>query len=217
MERRKFLLGAGSAAVGASAVIGSGAFTSVQADRTVTVETSADSDAYLRLAVDGNENGDYATQNGGTISVNLDQLNIDATTEVFDIFTIQNRGTQDALVYAQPSGLKSQGAFDPNDGNIEFDPQFSGMPNNGDDSLGTLPDGTKFGSLTGIGGSVENFEEDVLKSNSKVPYSAETFILGSGDSFDFGVYAKTTDDGVSESYNVTIEADAALARAAREE
>jgi hypothetical protein len=217
MERRKFLIGAGSAAVGSSAIIGSGAFTSVQADRTVTVETTNDSGAYLTLDIrEDNNNSDYATQEGGTVSVALDQLNIDATTTAFDIFTIENQGTQEALVYAQPSGLKNQGAFDPEDGNINFDPQFSDMPNDEDDALGTLPDGTRFGSLTGIGSSVDNFEEQVLKSNSNVAYSAETFILGPGQSFDFGVYAKTT-GGVEESYDVTIEADAALARAAREE
>jgi hypothetical protein len=217
MERRKFLLGAGSAAVGASAVIGSGAFTSVEADRTVTVETADDSDAYLKMAVDGNANGGYADESGGTISVTLDELNRDALTTAYDIFTIENRGTQDALVYAQPSGLQDQGAFDKSVDNIYFDPQFSGMPNTDDDTLGTLPDGTPYGSLTGNGGSVENFEEQVFKSNSEVTHDAETFILPVGKSFDFGVYVKTNGEPGSVDYNVTIEADAALARKAQSE
>ena len=49
MKRRNFILGLGATAAGGSAVVGSGAFSSVEAERTVTVETATDNDAYLRL------------------------------------------------------------------------------------------------------------------------------------------------------------------------
>jgi hypothetical protein len=47
MERRKFLIGAGSLAAGGAAAIGSGAFTSMSAGRSVTASISADPDAQI--------------------------------------------------------------------------------------------------------------------------------------------------------------------------
>jgi hypothetical protein len=222
MNRRKFLIGAGSLAAGSAAAMGTGAFTSVEANRTVTVSTAEDSDALLRMeATSDNANSEYATTQNGEISIDLGGLtgneqgsgvNQNATTRVFDIFTIQNQGTQPAIVYAQPSSLKEDDAFDDSVDNVYVDPQFSDMPNDGDSSLGTLSDGeTKFGSLSGIGGSVEDFETDLFENNSEVPYSPNTFLLGVGQSFDFGLYVKTTGEVNNVDIDIDIEADAALA------
>lgn len=49
MKRRTFVLGLGATVAGGGAVVGSGAFSSVEAERTVTVETANDNNAYLRL------------------------------------------------------------------------------------------------------------------------------------------------------------------------
>lgn len=49
MKRRNFIIGLGATAAGGTAVLGSGAFSSVEAERTVTVETANDDSAYLRL------------------------------------------------------------------------------------------------------------------------------------------------------------------------
>lgn len=49
MKRRTFVLGLGTTATGSGAMIGSGAFSSAEAERTVSVETANDSDAYLAL------------------------------------------------------------------------------------------------------------------------------------------------------------------------
>ena len=49
MKRRKFVLGLGATAAGGATVLGSGAFTSVDADRTISVETAQDSDAFLEM------------------------------------------------------------------------------------------------------------------------------------------------------------------------
>lgn len=63
MNRRKFILGLGITAAGGASLIGSGAFTSVGAERTISVETASDSDALLELdalgaaerSMDGNQ------------------------------------------------------------------------------------------------------------------------------------------------------------------
>lgn len=204
----------GSAAAGTGAAIGTGAFTSVEADRTVSVKTTSDSGALLRFdATNNNANAAYAeVNNDGTVTVDLDKVNIDSLTRIFDIFTIENQGTQPAIVYAQPDSLKDDDAFDASVDNLYLDPQFSDMPNDDDGSLGTLSDGTtKYGSLSGIGGSVDDFEEDLFANNSKVSYSPDTFLLGSGQSFDFGLYIKAQGQVSDVDIDMTIEADAALA------
>ncbi|MES3160231.1 MAG: DUF1102 domain-containing protein [Halorubrum sp.] len=103
MERRKFIIGAGALATGSAAAIGSGAFTSVQADRDISIEVADDDDAFLALQVNDGPNSAYAEETGGTIEFNFDG---DANTEggsgisdeafwnFEDVFAIQNQGTQ---------------------------------------------------------------------------------------------------------------------------
>lgn len=47
MDRRKFLIGIGSASVGGSALLGSGAFSRVESHRAVAVQVANDANAYL--------------------------------------------------------------------------------------------------------------------------------------------------------------------------
>lgn len=49
MKRRNILIGMGGFAAGASALVGSGAFTSMSAGRTVSVEVTGDNSAFLRM------------------------------------------------------------------------------------------------------------------------------------------------------------------------
>jgi hypothetical protein len=216
----------GSLAVGGAAAIGTGAFSDVSANRTVSVKVAPDSDAYLTLKTDGNENAAYADGSSAQMTVDLDGsdsnpagsgVNQDATTRIFDIFSIQNQGANEALVFVPPRSLSGQGAFDLSDDGIYFDPQVSGMPNGrSDDNLGTLVDGTLYTSLTGIGGSGDTFEEDVLESNTQVPCGPAVYLLRPGEEFDFGVYVKTNDSATgSIDYDMEIKANADLADEAR--
>ena len=61
MKRRQFILGTGAAAAGGSALLGSGAFSSVEAERDVTVEVADDADGYLGLEPSDGPNSEYAT------------------------------------------------------------------------------------------------------------------------------------------------------------
>lgn len=49
MKRRQFVLGLGAVTASGATLLGSGASTSVRADRTISVETAQDSDAFLEL------------------------------------------------------------------------------------------------------------------------------------------------------------------------
>ena len=105
MERRKFLIGAGSTALGASALVGSGAFSYVRADRDVTIAVVSDSSAYLKLE----ENSAYADEVNGQLELDFasdngeggEGLNDDADTRFDNVFKIKNQGTNDVRVSIQ--------------------------------------------------------------------------------------------------------------------
>ena len=129
MERRKFLIGAGSLAAGGAAALGSGAFTSVEADRDVTVEVTGDASALLGITPADTPNGDaYADDSGGTVSIDLtttdgvagapEGVNERAFTLVDNILTLTNQGSQDVLIGAQ--------IFD-SDGNVVGDQASVGI------------------------------------------------------------------------------------------
>ena len=67
MKRRNFIVGLGATVAGGTAVLGSGAFSSAEAERTVTVETADDDDAYLRLTTPGQESDDRSFREDGQL------------------------------------------------------------------------------------------------------------------------------------------------------
>ncbi|WP_158598844.1 MULTISPECIES: PKD domain-containing protein [unclassified Halorubrum] len=77
-----------------------GAFSSVTADRTVSVAVAEDDAAYLSLEPSTGPNGVYAEQSDGTLQLNFDGtntladgLNPDATTYAANVFVVTNRGS----------------------------------------------------------------------------------------------------------------------------
>lgn len=102
MDRRKFILGAGALASGSTAIVGTGAFTQIEADRTVTGSVSKDSQAILQLRADktGLQNEELATYDGnGEIVLNLSNLNPDSKTTLGGIFEIINTTGEKVYVY----------------------------------------------------------------------------------------------------------------------
>ena len=96
-NRRKFIAGLGALATGSAAAMGTGAFTSVSAERDVSVSVVGDGDAYLRMVPDGSQYSSLAAN--GEIEVGFDSLNTDAFSEFHDVFAIQNQGDQDAAIF----------------------------------------------------------------------------------------------------------------------
>jgi len=121
-SRRSVLIGLGGVVAGGGALIGTGAFTTVEAQRTVSVETAGDASGFLGLEAadrtdgssttqanasntDANQN-EYVQETGGTIQINLDGgddedtddagqgLNQNAITTFRNLVTITNNGTQ---------------------------------------------------------------------------------------------------------------------------
>ena len=125
MQRRNFLIGAAGTAIGGSALVGSGAFTSVTAERDVEVAVADDANAFLRLeAVEDSPNADAFVEEGdGTIAIDITEteddggetlgegLNPNAETVIDDLFVIQNQGTQEIEVEIDEE-------FDPIEANV---------------------------------------------------------------------------------------------------
>ena len=109
LTRRNALVGLGTVAAGAGVIGGSGAFTSVTAERTVSVETAGDDSAALQLIPaedsDGNVTdnaSDYVDASGDTIALDLtgtdngaSGLNQNSITALENLVSVLNNGTQD--------------------------------------------------------------------------------------------------------------------------
>lgn len=96
--------------------IGTGAFSTVAADRTVDVETAGDDSALLQLTVHSGPNGLYAEQtSAGQIQILLDGglgssggVNLNATTTINDVFNVTNQGSQSVGIWIEKSGPRSE-------------------------------------------------------------------------------------------------------------
>jgi hypothetical protein len=111
MKRRKVLAGIGSLAAGGAAAIGTGAFTSVEADRQVDVQIASDANAYLGLDNSGDANDAYFNTSGDEYAVDFADsgnggtgVNPNANTVAESVFTIENQGTQEVTVSLSGSG-----------------------------------------------------------------------------------------------------------------
>jgi hypothetical protein len=109
-----FALFAVFAAIGL--VTASGAFTTVQADRTADVDVAGDANALLQLTPGDTEDAnDYAQDNNGQVEILLDGsgdndgdgdaqgsgVNVDARTTVEGVINITNQGSQPVWVYVE--------------------------------------------------------------------------------------------------------------------
>ncbi|QZA88496.1 hypothetical protein K0C01_12055 [Salinarchaeum sp. IM2453] len=125
MNRRNFILGLGASTAGAVVTIGSGAFTSVEADREVSVEVVDDTDAYLspvplddngevpddpsdndQLRVPGAQDEPYAQidNDTGRLILTFGALNSEATTRISQVFRVTNEGDDEVGLWFEVSG-----------------------------------------------------------------------------------------------------------------
>lgn len=189
MKRRRLLIGLGSA-TGLAGVVGSGAFTSVRADRDVTVQTASDADAYLGMEPLQTPNGEaYAT----TTDENLIALEFtdtqaggqgvgtDSVYDFHDVFQITNQGTQPVYVWA--TFADAQGDFTVGDPETDIWLYANGDPT---DKLRDSEDDVLYlsvGASANIGVHVETDEleqdqELTITINANVENPAEGDVVG---------------------------------------
>jgi len=118
MQRRNFLIGAAGTAIGSSALVGSGAFSSVSANREVNIEVASDEDALLSIEPADTHTGDaYAENDGGTVSLDFTQtsgvsgnpegLNPDAGTSFREVLKLTNQGSDDIYLGADTDNIEN--------------------------------------------------------------------------------------------------------------
>jgi hypothetical protein len=85
----------GSLAAGGAATLGTGAFTTVEAERSVSISVANDTNAYLGLdPVDDAPGNEYVSLSGGTLELSITNngegagVNKNAVTEFTDLFTV---------------------------------------------------------------------------------------------------------------------------------
>jgi hypothetical protein len=109
MDRRKFVIGAGSLAAGGAAALGTGAFSSVEANRTLDIAVKGDASSYLRMVEGPNENvaEDVVDITSGTVELDFNGdaagdtdnggLNQNAVTQFANVLTVENQGTTEVI------------------------------------------------------------------------------------------------------------------------
>ncbi|WP_154018382.1 hypothetical protein [Halolamina rubra] len=145
MKRRTFVLGLGTTATGASTLIGSGAFSSAEAERAVSVETADDDDAYLALIEGESATDDRSYRDDGQLSFSFPGLRerldgpgdtnpenpeglgedtvyrFGSETDGDPLFFARNQGTQTIELYSRQDdtdGLPHVKIFNRNTGNL---------------------------------------------------------------------------------------------------
>jgi len=223
MQRRKMLAALGSVAVGGATAVSTGAFTTVSANRSVSVEITGDSQALLGLDKNSaGSNNEYATISDGEVSIELDNgddgggagLNENAETDIFDIFGVENQTTQPVFVYVPPESVSRAVRPDADDdGDREFaqqgtdteiyvDPQATSRPNaeNSTSGRGGI-------SFTGIYGT---YDPSTGFAGTDT-YDAADLTLGVGESLNFGLFVRTQSppDELDVSMEIAAEEDVA--------
>jgi hypothetical protein len=117
MKRRSILAGAGLFVGTGGFALGTGAFTSVSAERSISIDTASDAQAFLRL--DPNDpnypNSAYATESDGMVKIDISAgsegnfngtgVSPFASTVLGEVLPIENQGTQDVRVSVASESL----------------------------------------------------------------------------------------------------------------
>ena len=225
-NRRKFLAGLGALASGSAAAVGTGAFTSVSADRSVNVSVADDSDALLAFETSSADNSAYADTSGAAVSIDITDsndsgfssgadpsgVNPNATTQINDIFKVRNQGSQAVVVYVEPSSIGTSNRTD--SPGFGVDPQASNRPN-GDftNTSNPLSEGIEDDQISLTGGySTPPYEYSAYVDDQEqgTADAIEEFVLESGEAFDFGLYVNSGSSTTTATVNMDIVADATL-------
>jgi len=204
LTRRNAVLGLTGVAAGGGAIVGTGAFTSVDAARSVTVTTAGDADAALRMEPLSGKNGnEYAEINGGTLEITVPEVNLTAVTHIDDVFGVTNNGTQPVVVCLEEQGGETAAV----DLGARLDQGFS--------------DGSN--AVTSVGGGEQPSSDGIADTgivdlsypgSPASRYNSIGILLAVGQSLEVGVYIDTSDanlnDEVGESSSVNFNKDQTL-------
>ncbi|RJX51147.1 hypothetical protein [Halonotius pteroides] len=206
LTRRNAVLGLTGVTAGGGAIVGTGAFTSVEAERSVTVTTAGDADAALGMEPLSTPNGDeYAAIDGGTLAITVPTVNLTAVTHIDDVFGVTNNGTQPVVVCLEEQGGEKTAAVDLG---ARLDQGFSDGSNDV-----TSVGGGEQPSSDGIA-DTEIVDLSYPGSPAASRYNDIGILLDVGQSLEVGVYIDTSDanlnDELGESSSVNLNKDQTL-------
>ncbi len=152
-------------------VTATGAFTTVSAERTAEIGVSGDSGALLGL----DAQHDIASNDGGTLSISMADVNLEAVTTYATVFTVSNNGENEVAVNVtnfdyQDSDPSNQLETNGHEEAVDFVVSAA-------DLAGDEP-GSPIGTISGTG-AVYSINETPIE-------------LGAGDSVTVGMYIDTT-------------------------
>ena len=193
MERRKFVIGAGALATGSAAAVGTGAFSSAQAERSVNVSVEDDSNAYVELtSIDDR----FVSSSDGQLSIDFDDvddgegLNQDSIFEFTNLFSVGiTSGLSDDTKYwvgVVPTGFE----------NLDGDRPVRVYAN---DEGGSPEQDGNYYELNG------DFPASISAESQEQP-EEDLITLGPGESFNVSLQINTAEvDGSGELHVVAIE------------
>jgi hypothetical protein len=218
-NRRKFITGLGALATGSAAAMGTGAFSSVRAERSLSVSVADDNEAYLSLDASVS---DYAEETGSTLELQFDGSNsgqngqgINANADSFfkNVFKIENQGTTRARVQLANDDFTGQGTsigqFPDGPMVVAYtDGQLAQSSGNSDATPFAASTAPTYWSNTGSVGNQDLGPGDDLyvhigfylnDDTSELPSSASTDPADIPD--DIGFYAGTASNGNSSDFS----------------
>lgn len=175
LNGKLFALVAVFAALGVAA--GTGAFTTVSAERTASVGVSGDASAALGLDVG---DADYASLNNGELEITFDNVNTNAATTVESLFTITNNG--DSAV------------------TVNLDKSPSAGPDNNADAVDFGVDGDVLADGTS---PVADYVG--IADGTQVSIVSGSIRIGSGDQITVGMYLDTSDKDPRNGVNYDVD------------
>jgi hypothetical protein len=98
---------------GSATLVGTGAFTAVQADRTATINIAGDSNALLQIEAYDNKSEQFVTTNGGAVAIDITNpgVNRDAIIIINQLLEVTNQGTEKVTVGFEAEYAVQEGDF----------------------------------------------------------------------------------------------------------
>ena len=181
MNRRNVLIGLGAVAAGGGAAIGTGAFSTVEAQRTVSLSPADDNSANVRLSVD--DSNAISDSGSNTINIDGENLNYNAITTVNGALTITvspNATGNHSIDLLDSIGGNSVSKDSADRTSGDVDMQF--VSNDGESDAGVTDEGDGSFSTVSPGNSVVydvtfNLLGDTGSGEVTVPFSNGTVVV----------------------------------------
>lgn len=182
MQRRTLLATIGTAGGSVAFGVGTGAFTSAQADRDVAVQVADDSTGFLEITSTTDPNGAFAVQSDGEFGLDFSSsnstsnngqgLNRTGVSKFADVFEVGNAGTQTVELVLRPGTTTAGTVIAPT--GLNQNAILTIVPQNTTLGPVTLSPGNaqRFGVTATVGSSVSppsGIEQDTITFDAEAP------------------------------------------------